>query len=269
MGFRAVALLAVHNERRFIRACLEHLIGQGLEVYLLDNESTDSTVDLARDYLGRGLIEVERFPRPSGAYHWGSILKRKEELAESLDADWFMHVDADEIRLPPAGVPRLIDAFRQADAAGYNAVNFIEFSFVPTCEAPDHDHPDFQRTMRSYYCFLPSFPHRLNAWKKQPARVDLAGLAGHQVAFEGLRMYPQSFPMRHYLFLSVPHVIEKYIRRRYHPDEVRKGWHKSRMALSEADVRLLSASECRTYVGDDQLDDSAPRRRHPLFTQSA
>lgn len=268
MSFRAVAILATYNERRFIRACLENLFKQGLEVYLLDNESTDGTVDIAREYLGQGLIEIERFPRPSGSYHWAPILHRKEELANEIAADWFMHVDADEIRLPPNGSGRLIDAFRVADEAGYNAVNFIEFAFVPTLEAADHDHPDFQETMRSYYCFIPSFPHRLNAWKKQQQRVDLAGLAGHRVAFEGLRMFPESFPMRHYLFLSIPHIVEKYIRRRYHPDEVRKGWHKKRVALTRDDVKLLPRSRFLTYVDDSQLDASEPLCKHPIFAGS-
>ena len=34
-----------------------------------------------------------------------------------------------------------------------------------------------------YYPFLPSFPHRLNAWKKQPLKVDLASSGGHRVDF--------------------------------------------------------------------------------------
>ncbi len=40
-------------------------------------------------------------PRAEGVYNWRSILERKEQLATVLEADWLMHVDADEIRLPP------------------------------------------------------------------------------------------------------------------------------------------------------------------------
>jgi hypothetical protein len=42
---RVVAILAAYNEERFIAGCLEHLIEQGVDAYLIDNESTDRTVD--------------------------------------------------------------------------------------------------------------------------------------------------------------------------------------------------------------------------------
>lgn len=94
---RIIALLATYNERRFIQASLEHNIAQGLEVYLIDNESTDDTVRIAEQYLGRGLIGIESFPR-GGMIRWVELLKRKEQLAFTLDADWFIHIDADEFR---------------------------------------------------------------------------------------------------------------------------------------------------------------------------
>ena len=120
---RAVALLATHNEERFIAGCIEHLLRHGVEVYLVDNESTDATVEIASRYRGRGLIEIESFPR-RGQYIWRPLLQRKEELAATLDADWFMHVDADEIRLPARGGLTLAEALERADGDGYNAVNF-------------------------------------------------------------------------------------------------------------------------------------------------
>ena len=78
----------------------EHLIGQGIDVHLIDNESTDATRRIAQCYLGNGVLGIETMPR-RGVYSWRPILQRKESLAGEIDADWFMHVDADEIRLPP------------------------------------------------------------------------------------------------------------------------------------------------------------------------
>ncbi|MDQ3254906.1 MAG: glycosyltransferase family 2 protein, partial [Acidobacteriota bacterium] len=95
-----VAILASYNEERFIAPCLEHLFQQGIEVYLIDNSSTDDTVRIAERYLKKGLIGIETFPR-SEFYVWKPILERKEQLAHTLDADWLMHADPDEIRLPP------------------------------------------------------------------------------------------------------------------------------------------------------------------------
>ena len=55
-SIRVIALLASYNEERFIA-------GQGLQVYLIDNESTDNTVAIAERYAGRGLIRIETLPR--------------------------------------------------------------------------------------------------------------------------------------------------------------------------------------------------------------
>jgi glycosyltransferase involved in cell wall biosynthesis len=267
-GVRVVALLAVHDEERFVGGCIEHLSSHGVETYVIDNGSTDQTAEIAEGYSGRGLAGIESFPR-DGEYRWLRLLARKSELAAILDADWFLHVDADEIRLPPRSGSTLAGALAEVDRAGYNAVDFVEFTFVPTREHPDHDHPRYQETMRAYYPFLPRSPDRLNAWKRQDEPVDLVSSGGHVVAFPGLRRYPEAFRMRHYLFLSVEHAIRKYAERVYAADEVEAGWHRKRAALTPGDVTLLPESELRTYVSDDELDPSGPWTEHPLFGRTA
>jgi glycosyltransferase involved in cell wall biosynthesis len=261
---RVVALLATHNEERFVGGCLDHLVAHGIETYLIDNESTDRTVEIAERYVGRGLIGVETFPR-TGVYSWRPLLDRKAEVAATLEADWFLHMDADEFRLPPRRGITLAEAIAEVDRLGYNAINFQEFTFVPTRESPDHDHQDFQRTMQWYYPFLSEHPHRLNAWKKQVIPVDLGSSGGHRVDFEGLRMYPDSLPMRHYLFLSVDHAIRKYVVRRYDENEVAMGWHGGRHKLTADAIRLSSEDELREYRSDAELDASDALPRHPLF----
>ncbi|MCF7982822.1 MAG: glycosyltransferase family 2 protein [Thiohalocapsa sp.] len=261
---RVLAILATYNEERFIDACMTNLVRQGLDVYLIDNESTDRTLEIAERYRGRGLVGTETLPR-GGLYRWEQILARKAEIAADCGYDWCLHVDADEIRLPPARFATLAEAVTNADARGYNAINFMEFAFVPTLEDPDHEHPDFQQTMRWYYPFLPTPQYRLTLWKRQPAPVDLLNEGGHQVLFPGLRALPESFPMRHYLFLSVEHAKEKWVERPYAPDELERGWHKMRAALRASDIRLHSRRTLRTYTTDAALDDTEPLTAHPLF----
>jgi hypothetical protein len=261
---RVVALLAAHDEERFVGGCIEHLAAHGVETYLIDNESTDATVAIAGSYEGRGLVGIETFPR-AGSYPWLGLLARKAELAATLDADWFLHVDADEIRLPPRGGVTLAEALGEADREGCNAVNFLELAFVPTREHPEHDHPRYLETMRWYYPYLPRLPDRLNAWKRQEAPVDLVSSGGHVVGFPGLRAYPVPFPMRHYLFLSVEHAIRKYVEREFDPAEVEAGLHRRRAALRREDIALQPEAELRRYVSDDQLDTSEPLPYHPLF----
>jgi glycosyltransferase involved in cell wall biosynthesis len=265
---RVVALLAVYNEERFVDSCLMRLRRHGVETYLIDNGSTDRTLELAERHLGRGLIAVEELPRESH-FSLPSILHRKEQLAQSLEADWFVHLDADEARVPPRSGRTLAAALAEAEAAGFNTVNFLEYTFVPTTEEPDHDHPRFEQTMQHYYAFAPRDPHKLAAWKRQDEPVDLCTHAGHQVLFPGRRRYPVDFVMRHYLFLSRAHAIEKYVDRSHDPAALADGWHGWRARLQHDAVRsrpdlleLPSKSQLRAYVSDEALDASNPLRRH-------
>jgi glycosyltransferase involved in cell wall biosynthesis len=257
-------MLATYNEERFIAKCLEHLFGQGADVYLIDNESLDRTVEIARRYLNRGLLAIERYPR-EGVFRSRLLLERKEELALTLPGDWLMHVDADEIRTPPDPSQTLAEAFAEAEAQGYNAVNFQEFTFTPTQESPDHDHPNYLETMRWYYAFAPMFPNRLTAWKRQPERVDLARSGGHRVKFPGLLMSPRAFWMRHYLWLSVDHAIRKYAHLKYAPEELARGWYGKRATLQPQEITLPRQAELLEYVPGGALDDSNPHKKHLLF----
>jgi len=257
---RVVAIIATWNEERFIGGCLEHLFANGIEAYLCDNESTDRTVEIARSHLGRGLRGIETLPR-DGTYRWRKILARKQQLAAELDADWLLHLDADEIPQSPRPGQSLAEAFGETDAAGYNAIEFRELTFVATREAPDHDHPEFRRTMRWYYPFAPRRLHLVRAWKRQPG-VDLTRTGGHQASFPGRRISPQPLLLRHYLVLSREHMLRKYVLRRYDPAEVQDGWHGWRARLTPGDIRLPSQAELRFTVDDADLDPSSPRRRH-------
>jgi hypothetical protein len=262
---RVIALIAAHNEERFIAGCLEHLISQGLDAYLIDDGSTDRTVEIARRYEGRGLLGLETIPW-DGIFRLRRILRRKEELATTLPADWFLHHDADEIRLPPRSDTTLAEALSDVDRRGYNAVNFIEFTFIPTQESPDHDHQAFRETMRWYYPFSPRHPYRINAWKRQAERVRLAH-GGHLVDFPGLNLFPVDFVMKHYQFLSAEHAVRKYAQRVYDPEAVAGGWHGGRARLKPEDIVLPSQAHLREYIDDAHLDPGAAWQRHWLFDE--
>lgn len=264
-SLRVVAVLAARNEERFIRACLENLFRQGVDVYLCDNGSTDCTVEIATRYLGAGLVGIEHIPF-DGTYRWESILRRKEALFRELDADWLMHVDADELHLPPPGHASIAAALAQAEAQGFEAVELDEFTFLPTSEDPDHDHPDFVRTLRTYYPFRPRSPHCVRAFRKQHAPMEIAWSGGHHVRLpHPPRLYPQPFRMKHYLFLSAEHAERKYPGRKYRDTEVSQlRWHGWRPRLRSEHIVLPSVERLRTSNSDDDLDATLPWTRHWL-----
>lgn len=252
-----VAMVATFNEARFIAGLIEHFASQGVSVYLIDHGSTDETVEIARHYLGAGLLGIESLPRER-VFRLRTIMERKEELAATLEADWFIHCDADEIRLGVGPDQTIAQSIEIMDEQGFNAADFQEFTFVPTREQPDHDHSAFRDTMRWYHPFLPFHPHRRNVWKRQKVRVDLAWAAGHCVQFPGIRVSPQSMRMKHYLFLSSSHALGKYGQRNHDRKAVEGGWHGWRADLRLETIDLPSETELLLFTCDAFLDASGP-----------
>ncbi|WP_261379325.1 ATP-binding cassette domain-containing protein [Denitratisoma sp. DHT3] len=265
-ALRIVALLAVRNEAAYMERCLAHLTAQGIDVLVIDNDSTDATVEIARRWLGKGVIGIERHPYP-GHYDWQGILRHKAELARSIDADWFIHHDADEIRQSTRPGETLAAAIARLDAAGYNAIDFDEFVFLPLDDAGDAGQDiDYVADLRHAYYFAPRPLHRVNAWKKTAEPVDLLGHGGHQAEFPGRQLSPERLILRHYPFLSRRHLIEKYTRERVYSDyEVNVlGWHGKR-ANFQAEESWLPPREELIEPDVDGWDTSAPRRTHPFL----
>ena len=264
---RIVAILAAYNEARFINACLENLISQGIEVYLLDNGSTDQTAEIAKKWLGKGLIDIEYLPR-NGTFQLQTQLQRKQELTAELEADWFMHVDADEILGPPLGDWNLAQAITAVAEAGYNMINFQEYTFVPTSEFPDHDHAHYQQTMRHYYPFAKLTPFGIRAWKNGPEPVNLTGSGGHRPFFAGMRLCPLFFVNKHYQFLSASYAIRKYGKTVYDPDELSSGWHGGhsgwREQFPQTDFPLPRVRDLHVLEPGQNLDASNPWKVHYL-----
>ena len=98
---RVVALLTVRNEELVLERCLRHLAGQGVDTCVIDHGSDDGTLSIAESYLGRGVFRIDRLPY-TGVFRLEDQLRQKERLAAAIDAQWFIHLDADEIRQAPA-----------------------------------------------------------------------------------------------------------------------------------------------------------------------
>ncbi|MBK9963626.1 MAG: glycosyltransferase family 2 protein [Holophagales bacterium] len=266
--FRAVALIQSFDSRRTVGACLANLVAQGLETYVFDNGSTDGSREIAEGFLGRGVLAVESVPR-HGVFEHAALLARKEDVARRIDADWFVHVDTDEILRPPSGFPTVLDALRAADAGGFDAANCFEFIFSPTVEEPDHDHGRFLETMRWYYPFAPQLFHRVSAWKRRTGAIGLVETGGHDVRLPGTRVFPANLVLRHYPILSRAHAAAKYSSRTHPIAPLSRGWHGWRERLDPARVTLPSRSSLRLDDGVSPLDESRPESRHLFVADEA
>lgn len=228
--FRVLAIISAFNEGDVISPVLDHLIANGIDVYLIDNHSTDDTVEQARRSLGKGLLRIETFPAEEGNadhFDWAAILRRKEELAKELAADWFIHHDADEIREAPWPGVRLRDAIRWVDTLGYNCIDFRVLNFPPVDDG-------FRQGMdpKSYFRYWQEpgeFDEvQIKAWKSGPAPIALAPWGGHQVRFRDRKVFPIQFLLRHYPIRSQSHGERKVFaerKNRFLDQERVKGWH--------------------------------------------
>jgi glycosyltransferase involved in cell wall biosynthesis len=261
---RVVALLAVRNEALYLHRCLEHLFRQGIETCVIDNGSTDDSRAIAESFLGRGVFRIEHLPF-EGFFDLVGQLGFKEQLAGEIDAEWFIHHDADEIREASAPFPTLREGLLAAGRQGYNAVNFNEFVFLPTSDGESFERRDYVEEMKYYYFFNPGRCHRVNAWKNNRTLVDLVTSGGHDVRFPGRRIYPENFVLRHYILLSRAQALAKYGERVFSRTEVQeRGWHGSRAEFSPGRLRFPQAEKLKR-VTPEGWDTSQPWREHTFL----
>jgi glycosyltransferase involved in cell wall biosynthesis len=262
MELRIVALLAARNEALYLERCLAHLHAQGIQTCVIDNGSTDATEAIARSFVGRGVFRIDRLPY-KGFFDLVEQLRYKERLTTEIEADWFIHMDADEIREAPAPGRTLHAAISAVDAQGYNAINFDEFVFLPTNDSDSFEGTDYVERMRYYYFFEPEALRRINAWKKTSQPVELTMSGGHMVQFEGRRIFPDNFVLRHYIVLSRRHAIAKYGSDRvYSIAEIEeRQWHGSRARFDPGKLKLPDRHSLKN-IESGRWDRSDPWRRH-------
>ena len=229
--FRVVAFMTAYNEADIIFHSVSRLIQQGVDVYLIDNWSTDGTVAAVESLLGKGLIGIEHFPVDgnTGTYDWSKLLARIEELARTITADWFIHHDVDEIRESPWPELRLRDALNYVDHAGFNAVDHtvIDFRAIDNGFSLGDDFGTYFTKWE--FGRRPGHFQQIKAWKNLGQRLTLADTGGHDVDFYGRRIFPYKFLLRHYPVRSQKHGEKKVLaerKARFNPEErVNKGWH--------------------------------------------
>ena len=242
-AFRVIALISAYNEADIIEPVLEHLAANGVWSYLIDDGSTDDTVERARRWLGCGLLGIERFESADGAggrTSWRALLARKHALACELGADWYIHHDADEIREAPWPGMSLRDAIRWVDRIGANAIDFRVLNFAPVDDA-------FRAGMdpREHFTRWED-PGEYDLLQRKCWKAGLPGLelaeGGHDVRFEGRRIFPLRFLLRHYPIRGQAHGRRKVLEERkgrFVDAELAYGWHRQYDHVAEPDHVFL------------------------------
>ena len=111
-------VIPTRNEARHLARCLE-AIRRFSEVYVVDSQSTDATVEIARAF-GAEVVQFH--------YHGGWPKKRQWAL-DSLpfENDWVLLLDADEV-LTPDLADEIEEAIRDPNLIGYRV--FLRINFL-------------------------------------------------------------------------------------------------------------------------------------------
>jgi len=110
--FRVISIMAASNEEDILLPSLNYLISNGIEVYVINCNANDSTGDVARSLIGKGVIGVEDFHSlgSTSNVQCERLLDRVAEISNILKADWFIRQNANELRESPWPGIKLKDA---------------------------------------------------------------------------------------------------------------------------------------------------------------
>lgn len=227
---RIAAVINVFNEIDILSEVVEHLVRQGVEVHLVDNWSTDGSFELAQSLKENGLCHrVLRYPEsPSNEYEWAKLLHHTSSYAASLDADWIIHHDADEIRSCPWDGVTLAEALTHVDNLGYNAVDFTVLNFRYLLSDKNQKAP-YEMSLNWFeFGRRPGHFMQIKAWKNSGYSVDLETSGGHEAIFESRRVYPLKFLLKHYPLRYPSQACRKVFNERFpriEDERVQRGWH--------------------------------------------
>lgn len=252
--FKVTAIMCAFNEEDVIEHTIRHLISEGISVHLIDNWSTDATVDIARGYLPTGQVSIEHYPRSgrSATTRWRDLLRRIEDVASSLDTDWAMLHDADEIRRSPWPDVLMRDALYQVGRAGFNAVDFTLIEFWPVDNSPI----GLLERDRTHFLFghLPAHFMQVKAWTPQAGPAELESSGGHLATFTDRRIFPHKFLLKHYPVRSQAHGEKKVFAERnarWDPAEKAAGWHVHYNHLRPGMSMLRNREDLERFEDDD------------------
>jgi hypothetical protein len=250
---RVIAAMVVRNERPYMGNCLRHLIENGIDYVIVDNESSDETRELLKQpYFANHLIDYRTHPF-HGSMDWTDLMLARQAAADAIDADWILYVSADEIMHSYNVGETLSAAIERTDAAGFDVIDFNEFVFLPIemDYVPDREGPQL---LRYYYLFEDQRPPRLMRARKKRLQVSQIEHGGHMLSGEPFRLSPETFALRHYMFRNQTHAFEKYARRVYAPEELASGWHWHGFQHPVANFAFPPADQLECLASPDDRD---------------
>lgn len=250
---RILAIISMFNEKDIIVESVKKLIKNGINVHVIDNWSKDGgfekVVELSKTSKN---ITYERFPdKPEAEYKWGEILKRKQDIAQEMEFDWYLHCDADEVRQSPWS-NNLAESITRIDSMGFNAIDLTVIDFRPILDGySENDDPE---KFFTYFEFgkRPGHFLQVKGWKANKD-INLVDEGGHNASFPDRKIYPFKFLLKHYPLRSVNQGNTKIFKDRLpRVERIMKetGWHTHYKVLGDQNKFLWDKDELLKFSDD-------------------
>lgn len=244
---KVAAIIHCYNEVDILPEVVWHLHRQNVNVWVFDNWSTDGTWDACLDLERSGLIvKADRYPNtPTNEYQWANLLRHTEEVAPSIDADWLIHYDADELRYSPWVGVNLAEAIAWVDSLGYNAIDFTVIDFRFLAGDAESKLPYEQSLTHFEFGRRPGHFAQVKAWKNNQ-RVTLVDSGGHNAEFQGRHIFPLKFLTKHYPLRSASQAEKKIFSDRLprvSTERSERGWH----------------TQYDSFAGEEEISGWSPR----------
>jgi hypothetical protein len=227
------AIIIAYNEGDILEACLTHLHSQGIDIYLIDDESDDATEEIAMRLLSQGILtDYQRSGLATDCEErWSELLALSAHKARSIPADWIIHHDADELRESPWEGISMAEAISMVDRLGYNCIDHTVIEFLFSEENGDQTgngapSSGFRRLSRFRFPSHAANFVQLKAWRKADWQAMTAG--GHAVQLAHQAVFPLKFLIKHYPLRSLEQARSKVLiqrPRRLTREQEIKGWH--------------------------------------------
>ncbi len=242
------AVIAARNEASYLSYLLPRLASQDIDVFMIDHESNDESPSIYKKHRNNPIIGIESL-NFDGVFSLTDQITLKDKVMKSLQHDWFVHHDADEV-MEHADRGGLRYAIEEAHTQGFNVLNFNEYVFIPE-PGQTYEGKDYYELMQRYYYFRGSPKSALHRAFERSLCAKSLQSAGHRIKDDKLRISPLDHVLRHYIVLSQRHAIKKYGSRIFSQTELDKGWHKRRNMATADSLQLPVVSN---YFCDIQKD---------------
>ena len=234
-GPRFLGVLLCYNDADVLAPVVEHLVRNRHDLVVWNHGSEDETDEVARSYLGRGVIDYQELDRDEVPFA-GLYGECGRYLVQTYGRryDWLSWPDQDEILEGPDLSRPYHEQVTELMAAGHDWIEFDNFVFWFTAE-DDGAVQDPVERIRRYNLYHSASP-RIRAWRMSCTNERRLGNANPPLG----RKSPVNFPLRHYPMRSLAQARRRAEHDRNQPgfQEGDKNWHYERFRDDEDALRV-------------------------------